>query len=30
VKDLGFFKRDVDVSKYADLSILQEAIARLK
>jgi sulfonate transport system substrate-binding protein len=30
VKDLGLFKGDVDVSKYADLSILREAIARLK
>jgi sulfonate transport system substrate-binding protein len=30
VKDLGFFKGDVDVSKYADLGILREAIARLK
>jgi sulfonate transport system substrate-binding protein len=30
VKDLGLFKDDVDVSNYADLSILQEAIARLK
>jgi sulfonate transport system substrate-binding protein len=30
VKDLGLFKDDVDVSKYADLSILREAIARLK
>jgi sulfonate transport system substrate-binding protein len=30
VKDLGLFKGDVDVSKYADLSILQDAIARLK
>lgn len=30
VKDLGMFKGDVDVGKYADLSMLQEAIARLK
>jgi NitT/TauT family transport system substrate-binding protein len=30
VRDLGMFKGDVDVSKYSDLSILQEAIARLK
>jgi sulfonate transport system substrate-binding protein len=30
VKDLGLFKGDVYVSKYADLSILQEATARLK
>jgi sulfonate transport system substrate-binding protein len=30
VKDLGFFKDDVDVSKHADLSLLEEAIARLK
>jgi sulfonate transport system substrate-binding protein len=30
VKDLGLFTGDVDVSKYADLSVLREAIARLK
>jgi sulfonate transport system substrate-binding protein len=30
VKDLGLFTGDVDVNKYADLSILREAIARLK
>jgi sulfonate transport system substrate-binding protein len=30
VKDLGLFKDDVEVSKYADLSMLREAIARLK
>jgi NitT/TauT family transport system substrate-binding protein len=30
VKDLGMFKGDVEVSKYTDLSILEEAIARLK
>jgi sulfonate transport system substrate-binding protein len=30
VQDLGLFTGDVDVSKHADLSILQEAAARLK
>jgi len=29
-KDLGFLKEDIDVSKYADLSIVQEAAKRLK
>lgn len=30
VRDLGLFKDNVDVSNHADLSILREAIARLK
>jgi len=30
VKDLGFVKNRVDVSKHADLSLLKEALARLK
>ena len=30
VKDLGFVKERVDISKHADLSLLKEALARLK
>jgi sulfonate transport system substrate-binding protein len=30
VKDLGFVKKRVDISKHADLSLLKEALARLK
>ena len=30
VKDLGFVKKRVDIRKHADLSLVKEAIARLK
>jgi sulfonate transport system substrate-binding protein len=30
VKDLGFVKKRVDISKHADLSLVKEALARLK
>ena len=30
VRDLGFVKDDLDVNQYADLSLIEEAIARLK
>ena len=30
VRDLGFVKQSVDVSKHADLSLVQEAAKRLK
>jgi len=29
-RQLGFIKTDIDVSKYSDLSIVQEAAKRLK
>jgi NitT/TauT family transport system substrate-binding protein len=29
-KDLGFVKGDIDVKKYTDLSIVQEALKRVK
>ena len=29
-KDLGFVKDHIDVEKYADLSIVQDALKRLK
>ena len=30
VKDLGFVKKRVDISKHSDLSLVKEALARLK
>ena len=30
VKDLGFVKNRIDISKHADLSLVKEALARLK
>jgi hypothetical protein len=29
-RDLGFVKKNIDIKKYADLSLVQEAAKRLK